>query len=76
MQSFFIGGLSLLILVLWIWAMFDVVKSRKQNRNVQPLWLLLIFIFPILGPIIYFQMAKNSRIGGRRRFIPNFRKHH
>lgn len=70
MGSLFFG----IVIVFWIWAMVDVSRSWGRRKNAQPLWLLLIFIFPILGPIIYFQMVKNSRGGGRRKFAPKFKR--
>jgi Flp pilus assembly protein protease CpaA len=43
--------------ILWIWAVYDINKARIQNR-ISLLWLLLVLVFPMIGPIIYFQMKR------------------
>ncbi|MBD8490532.1 PLDc N-terminal domain-containing protein [Echinicola sp. CAU 1574] len=52
--------------------MFFVLK--KDHRKVQPFWFMLIFLLPIVGPIIYFQMVKNRRRNEFRRFKPDFNR--
>lgn len=44
------GILILLNLVLLTWAIMDIVKNKK-NRGL----ILLLFLTPYIGPIIYFQ---------------------
>ena len=65
--------LAVLTAVLWIWALVDIFRSRFENSTIKLLWVILIFIFPILGSIIYFQLGKkfseNNKI-----FNPDFNK--
>lgn len=57
-MSIFIIILFCLTAVLWIWAFLDILGSGTQNATDRILWLLIIFLFPILGSIIYFQFGK------------------
>ncbi|WP_394332393.1 PLDc N-terminal domain-containing protein [Alkaliflexus imshenetskii] len=43
--------------ILWAWAVFDINKSRIKNKQ-SLIWILLILAFPLVGPIIYFQMKR------------------
>lgn len=52
--------LIILTAILWIWALVDIIKSRFENPLMQLMWIFLIFIFPILGSIIYFQFGKKN----------------
>ena len=63
--------LTVLTAVLWIWAFADIIRSRFENSAMKILWIILIFIFPILGSIIYFQFGKKL-IENQRKFNPDF----
>jgi len=65
--------LTVLTAVLWIWAFVDIILSRFENSAMKLLWIILIFIFPILGSIIYFQFGKKFLEQGRK-FNPDFNK--
>ncbi len=56
--------LIVLTAFLWVWAVYDINKTRIRNK-VSLLWLLLVLVFPMFGPIIYFQ--KKSRFPSRAR---------
>ena len=47
--------LIVLTAVLWGWAVYDINKTRIRKK-ISLLWLLVVFIFPMFGPIIYFQI--------------------
>lgn len=57
-MKYLIGILAILALVLWAWAVYDVNATRIKKKYNHTLWLLLILIFPILGPLAYFQLKK------------------
>jgi len=61
--------LIVLSAILWVWAIFDINKSRIKN-NTSIIWLILILIVPIIGPIIYF-LSKRSMY--KRKFNPKFK---
>ncbi|MCW3787451.1 PLDc N-terminal domain-containing protein [Plebeiibacterium sediminum] len=46
-------------------AMYDINKTRIRYK-LSTLWLLLVILFPVFGPIIYFQL--------KRRLITPLRK--
>jgi len=45
--------------ILWAWAVYDINKIRVRKR-ISLLWFLLIFVFPMIGPIIYFQLKRRA----------------
>ncbi|GAB3482369.1 PLDc N-terminal domain-containing protein [Azotobacter salinestris] len=53
------GLLSLIILVLDIWAIVHVVRSRTETTK-KVLWVLLIAVLPVLGLIIWVFMGPRS----------------
>ena len=52
--------LIILALVLWVWAVYDINISRLKGKNHQNKWLLAVVIFPLLGPILYFQLKRKG----------------
>ena len=44
-----------LTIVLLIWAIVDIMKSKKNNKGI----IFLLLITPVIGPLIYFQ-SKNK----------------
>ncbi len=65
--------ISLIILtaILWTWALVDISRSRFENLPLKFLWIVGIFIFPVVGSIIYFQFRKEF-IGKPKKFNPDF----
>ncbi|MFB8829020.1 PLDc N-terminal domain-containing protein [Azotobacter sp. CWF10] len=53
------GLLSLIILMLDIWAIIHVVRSRTETIK-KVLWVLLIAVLPVLGLIIWVFMGPRS----------------
>ncbi|WP_373314899.1 PLD nuclease N-terminal domain-containing protein [Gillisia lutea] len=73
MTETFIILLSLLTIILWIWALIDIYKSNFKNEILKIIWFVIVIFFPILGPIIYFQFKNKMTSRRRRKFEPNFR---
>lgn len=71
MNNYIIIAFLFLTIILWIWAFFDISKSRFKKHNQKPTWLLGIIVFPIVGPILYFQFRKRF-IKKPRKFQPKF----
>jgi hypothetical protein len=53
------GLLGLVILVLDIIAILDVLKSGWEGGK-KALWIVLIVIFPLIGLILYYLLAKKK----------------
>lgn len=65
--------LTTLTAVLWLWALVDISRSRFGSPTMKLLWMILIFIFPIIGSIIYFQFGKKFTENSKK-FNPDFNK--
>lgn len=53
--------LIILSVILWGWALYDINISRLRGDRLQPLWLMLIVVFPSIGPLIYFRVKRSRR---------------
>lgn len=62
MFMFSFGVIGLLCLLLWIWALVDILKSRFQEDSTKILWCLLVVFLPFLGTILYFAIGRTQRI--------------
>ncbi|MGV8828828.1 MAG: hypothetical protein ACWA6U_10960 [Breznakibacter sp.] len=51
-------ALGALTIVLWINAILDMNKTRFKHRNMS-LVLLLMFAFPLVGPLAYFWLKRH-----------------
>jgi len=54
-----ISLVGLIILIAWIVAIVDCLKSSKET-NKKILWIIVIFVVPILGTILWFVLGKNQ----------------
>lgn len=72
-MSFWIIILFTLTAILWVWALVDIISSRFEDAATTLLWLVVIFLFPIMGSLVYFQFGKNSS-AKTRRFNPTISK--
>ena len=50
---------GLIILIAWIVAVVDCLKSSKET-NKKILWIIIIFVVPVLGKILWFVLGKNQ----------------
>lgn len=66
--------LSFLVLVLWMWALIDLVKSSKGSKEPMAIWALLILFLPLLGSILYFQIGRRRMRENKRTFDPAFNR--
>ena len=65
---------AILAIILWIWAVFDITKSRFKNSIMKIVWLLIVLFFPVFGSIFYFQLRKKFVTKKNRDFQPNFNR--
>lgn len=50
----FIIVFIILEIVLVIWAWYDIYKNKRIKTETKAIFALLVFVFPFLGPIVYF----------------------
>ncbi|WP_367182738.1 PLDc N-terminal domain-containing protein [uncultured Christiangramia sp.] len=72
MWSTIIITFIILTLILWIWGMVDILKTRFSSHILQVLLILMIFLFPVIGPVVYFQF-KHRFTESKRSFEPAFK---
>ncbi len=55
--------LFLVIIALAVYAAVDVTNSDERDRRGLPagLWLVIVVIFPILGPVLWFVVSRSQR---------------
>ncbi|AUC80723.1 PLDc N-terminal domain-containing protein [Lacinutrix sp. Bg11-31] len=74
METTLIIGFVILTIVLWSWAILDIIKSKFKSPIMNIIWLLGVLLLPVLGSILYFQLRKKYVIKEPRKFQPNFNK--
>ncbi len=42
-----------------IWALLDVIRA-SMDMNYRILWMVLVILFPVVGPLIYFIKGKKK----------------
>jgi len=59
----FFAGYFLLIglaFIFWLLALIDILKSEFKDSNNKIIWLVLTFLLPVLGPILYFLIGRKQ----------------
>ena len=74
MENFISFLLVALAAILWLWAIKDIAFSRFKKPALNTFWLLVIFFFPIIGPIVSFQLKERLTNKEKRRFQPDFNR--
>ncbi len=54
-------GILLLPLLLWIFALVDMLKNEFTGSN-KIVWLLVVILVPVIGAIFYFLMGRQQKI--------------
>lgn len=54
---FIFGGISL---VLFIWALIDVIRREFPNQNDKILWIILILLLGGIGPLLYLLIGRKK----------------
>ncbi|OZD12089.1 MULTISPECIES: PLD nuclease N-terminal domain-containing protein [Nocardiaceae] len=69
-QVFGLGFAALILVivlgacVLFVAALVSIVRSRSYTSSGKALWVLAVFAFPFLGPLVWFVWGRNSSFGG------------
>ena len=74
MENILIAGLLIAGIFLSFWAIIDVAKSRFRSSKMNTLWLIIVFMFPIIGSLLYFQLKKRFVTSEPRSFHPKFNR--
>ena len=71
-QSLFIIAGALFTIILWFWAIADILKEAGKPRGLTKLtWIWVVILFPITGSLVYFYF-KNRYLRSRRALSPAF----
>ena len=54
------GIVSLLCLILWVWALIDSIGNGALVGTTKIVWVLVIIFVPFIGPILYFLLGKGG----------------
>jgi len=74
LMAFILPVFLIAVLILWVWALVDIIKRRQQNSEPVGLWILIVLMFPIVGSILYFQLAWRRMFGTKKGFSPDFKR--
>ena len=55
-------GISLVLLFIWAYCLWDVLRSQFAGANDKLVWVLLILFVPALGVLFYFFMGRKQKI--------------
>lgn len=53
---------ALLLIVPWIWAIVDVIRSEFRNPSDKILYLVLTLAFPLIGTAVYYFYGQKQKI--------------
>ncbi|WP_215224225.1 PLDc N-terminal domain-containing protein [Echinicola shivajiensis] len=67
MDSFFSLGIfgflfTIVPLVLFIWALVDVIQARFASSDTKIIWIIVIILVPFIGSILYLVIGRNNKI--------------
>ncbi|MFQ5447842.1 MAG: PLDc N-terminal domain-containing protein [Saprospiraceae bacterium] len=60
MEPIIFGTFLFFAIVLWLWAVIDAVKKSFKQPGKNGGWLLIITLFPVIGPLLYFQIGRKQ----------------
>lgn len=58
----FFGLFGLLCLILWVWAIIDIINSRFREDSTKIIWILLVIFLPFLGTLLYYVVGRQQRL--------------
>ena len=67
MVEMFIGLQIFVLLILagfvvvWVWALIDIITSRFKEDLMQIVWLLIVFFLPFLGLLLYLLIGRGMK---------------
>jgi hypothetical protein len=61
-MGLFLTIFSLLIILLPIVALFSLLKSTFKDSTTKLIWVLVVLLVPVAGPILYFIIGRRQRV--------------
>ncbi|MFC5191630.1 PLD nuclease N-terminal domain-containing protein [Algoriphagus aquatilis] len=61
---------GLLLIGLWVYTLFDCLRSEFVEPNQKLIWVILIVFVPFLGPLMYLGLSKKGKV--KRSFQADF----
>jgi hypothetical protein len=58
----FVGLIGLLYFVFWLWMLIDCLKNPRIQGTEKLVWVLVILFVHVLGPLLYFFIAKEQTV--------------
>ncbi|MFC5191632.1 PLD nuclease N-terminal domain-containing protein [Algoriphagus aquatilis] len=49
-------------LLVYAFTIYDVVRSRFANQTDKLIWILIVFLVPFLGTVLWFAIGRNRRL--------------
>lgn len=68
----FLALLLVLTIVLWIWAVVDILKAEFKNPSLKLIVIVALLIAPVIGSVVYFQFKRQLIVEQKRIFQPKF----
>ncbi|WP_276485052.1 PLD nuclease N-terminal domain-containing protein [Paraflavitalea pollutisoli] len=62
MFTFGFGLFGLLCLILWIWALVDIVNARFRDDITKIVWVLIVIFIPFVGTILYYLIGRQQKL--------------
>jgi len=53
--------IGLAVLVLWIWALIDILKSEFKDSTNKIIWLLVVFFLNGFGALLYYFIGRHQK---------------
>lgn len=67
------GIIALIALILMVLAVRDILKRRLKLLAFNLVWLAVVVLIPIVGPVLYFMLHEGMDANRPRKFDPKFR---
>ena len=58
----FVGLIGLLYFVFWLWMLIDCLKNPRIQGTEKLIWVLVIIFLHVIGPLLYFFLAKEQTV--------------
>ena len=62
MFTFGFGLIGLLCLILWVWALVDIINRRFSDDTTKIVWILVVILLPLLGTILYYVIGREQKL--------------